>query len=83
LAGIGHYSGAKHRLLEKDGFDFFFGIDASTPAWMQLTDDYLRQARINVDGLSMHAALQGKHHVLDRFFDVRKVIDPARKKYGK
>lgn len=83
LAGIGHYSGAKYRLLAKDGFDFFFGIDASTPAWMQLTDDYLRQARINVDGLSMHAALQGKHHVLDQFFDVRKVIDPARKRYGK
>ncbi|WP_372698380.1 polysaccharide deacetylase [Arthrobacter sp. JSM 101049] len=83
LAGIGHYSGAKYRLLEKDGFDFFFGIDASTPAWMQLTDDYLRQARINVDGLSMAAALKGKHHVLGKFFDVKKVIDPARRKYGK
>lgn len=83
LAGIAHYSGSKYQLFKKDGFDIFFGIDASTPAWMQLTDDYLRQARINVDGLSMHAALQGRHHVLEKFFDVTKVIDPVRKKYGK
>lgn len=83
LAGIERYSGSKYRLMKKDGFDFYFGIDTSTPAWMQLTDDYLRQARINVDGLSMHAALNGKRHVLDQFFDVQKVIDPARKKFGK
>ncbi|WP_417215433.1 polysaccharide deacetylase family protein [Arthrobacter sp.] len=83
LSGIAPYSGAKYQLMKKDGFDFYFGIDASTPAWMQLTDDYLRQARINVDGLSMAAALKGKHHVLGKFFNVKKVIDPARKKYGK
>lgn len=83
MAGIEQYSGPKYQLMKKDGFDFYFGIDTSKPAWMQLTDGYLRQARINVDGLSMAAALKGRHHVLGKFFDVKKVIDPARKKYGK
>lgn len=82
MSGIATYSGAKYKLFKKAGFDFYFGIDTSTPAWMQLTDDYLRQARINVDGLSMNAALKGKHHVLEKFFDVKKVIDPARPRHA-
>lgn len=80
MSGIEAYSGQKYELFKKAGFDFYFGIDTSTPAWMQLTDDYVRQARINVDGLSMAAALKGKHHVLKKFFDAKKVIDPARTK---
>lgn len=83
MSGVEAYSGQKYELFKKAGFDFYFGIDTSTPAWMQITDDYVRQARINVDGLSMAAALKGKHHVLEKFFDVKKVIDPARKKRGK
>ncbi|MDN6300140.1 MAG: polysaccharide deacetylase family protein [Micrococcaceae bacterium] len=82
MSGIAAYSGAKYELFKKAGFDFYFGIDASTPAWMQLTDDYVRQARINVDGLSMNAALKGKHHVLEKFFDVEEVIDPARSRHA-
>ena len=76
------YSGAKYQLLKDDGFDFYFGIDTSAPAWGQLTGDYVRQARINVDGLSMTAALENDQHVLHEFFDVEDVIDPARAKYG-
>jgi hypothetical protein len=78
LAGVEQYSGAKYRLLKEDGFDYFFGVDSSTPYWMQKTDDYLRQARINVDGLRMASDLAGKGNALKPFFDVKKVIDPAR-----
>ena len=82
LGGMEAYSGPKYQLLEDDGFDFYFGIDTSTPAWMQLTDDYVRQARINIDGLSMAAHLKGDQQVLQEFFDVEDAIDPVRAKYG-
>lgn len=78
LAGVEDYSSTKYQLLKKDGFDFYFGIDTTKPAWMQLTDDYVRQARINVDGLSMKEDLDGKRDILDNFFDTKKVIDHAR-----
>lgn len=82
MSGVAPYSGPKYQLLKDDGFDFFFGIDTSTPAWGQLTDGYVRQARINVDGLSMTAARANDGHVLHDFFDVDEVIDPARAKHG-
>lgn len=75
------YSAAnpKYRLLHDEyGFDYFFPIDASTPAWMQLSAGSLRQARINVDGLSMGRALTNENHVLWRFFDVAASIDRSR-----
>ncbi|MDN5717524.1 MAG: polysaccharide deacetylase [Janibacter sp.] len=82
ISGVAPYSGPKYQLLKDDGFDFYFGIDTSTPAWGQLTGEYVRQARINVDGLSMAAAKSNDQHVLHDFFDVDEVIDPARAEHG-
>ena len=47
------------------------------PAWGQWGDQYLREARINVDGISMKAAVDGRQ-VLYEFFDVNSVLDPQR-----
>ncbi|MEI2779610.1 MAG: polysaccharide deacetylase [Tetrasphaera sp.] len=70
---------AKYRLLHGQyGFDYFFPINSATPSWMQLSAGSLRQARINVDGLSMGRALANKRHVLWQFFDVAKSIDARR-----
>ncbi|WP_435198261.1 polysaccharide deacetylase family protein [Janibacter sp. GS2] len=82
IGGTQDYSGPKYDLLEEHGFDFYFGIDTSAPAWGQRTDDYVRQARINVDGLSMSAAMKDDQHVLHDFFDVEEVIDPTRAEHG-
>ena len=82
ISGVAPYHGPKYQLLKDDGFDFYFGIDSSTPAWGQLTGGYVRQARINVDGLSMAAAKSNDQHVLHDFFDVDEVIDPARAEHG-
>lgn len=76
LGGGQPYSGAKYQLMDQDGFDYYFGI-AATP-WAQLTEDYLRQQRLIVDGMSMRAELAGQQDVLGRFFDVAEVYDPAR-----
>ncbi len=77
ISGLPGYAGAKFDYLKGQGFSFFFNVDGSTPAWGQVGKDYLREARINIDGLSMKAALDGRR-VLKEFFDVKSVIDPAR-----
>lgn len=80
IANVGHYSGTKYDMLKKDGFNFFYGVDGTTTAWMQMGDSYLRQARINLDGLQFSKEKRGDRPVLKTFFDVKKVIDPARPK---
>lgn len=78
ISGVPAYAGEKYRYLKSLGFDYFFGVDATRTHWVQRTDDYLRQARINVDGLTMRAELDGRRDVLGDFFDVEDVFDPAR-----
>jgi len=79
ISGVPKYSGAKYDYLKKQGFDFYSNVDGSTPAWGQWGKGYLREARFNVDGISMKRALDG-HPELGTFFDVKSVLDPARPK---
>lgn len=70
---------AKYAFLhDKEKFDYYFPIDSSKPAWAQLTKQSLRQARINVDGISMQRELDGHTTVLENFFDTASTIDPQR-----
>lgn len=79
LAGIEQYRGAKFDYLEKQGFDLYFNVDGSTPAWGQFGPGYLRQARFNIDGISLKAAVHGRKP-MHEFFDPKSVLDPARPK---
>jgi peptidoglycan/xylan/chitin deacetylase (PgdA/CDA1 family) len=80
IAGPEPYSeaNAKFDYFKAQGFNAFFNVDASSPAWNQYGDRSLRQARINVDGISLKAAVEGKNDVLNEFFDPRALLDPAR-----
>lgn len=78
ISGVEPYAGAKYATLQASGFRSFYNVDASTPAWAQLTPGYYRQARINLDGIRFGYALKGREHLLDQFFDVGSVLDPAR-----
>ena len=78
IARVERYGGPRYEALRKDGFDFFYGVDGTTTFWMQKGEGYLRQARINLDGLQFAKELRGDRPVLRPFFDVEKVIDPAR-----
>lgn len=83
ISGIEPYSNsnAKFRFLHgTEKFDYFFPVDASTTHWMQLTPGALRQARINVDGISLSRALSGHKTPLSAFFDPRSTVDPLRPK---
>lgn len=74
------YAGAKFEDLHARGFNTFFNVDASVPAWGQLDTQYARQARINLDGIRFGYALNNGETLLKDFIDVKTVIDPARKK---
>lgn len=71
------YSGEKYEYLKNCGFDYFCNVDGSTPYWVQFNDEYLRQGRMNVDGIRMYEDLQGKNR-LSVFFDVKSVFDKSR-----
>ena len=77
ISGVAGYEGEKFDYLKSQGYSFYFNVDGSTAAWGQWGDRYLREARINVDGIGMKAAVAGRK-VLDEFFDVNTVLDPQR-----
>lgn len=79
IAHTGAYAGPRYEYLKKQGFRYFYGVDGTTESWMQQGQDYQRQMRINVDGLQFAKEEKGDRPVLGAFFDVEKVIDPARK----
>ena len=62
------------------GYHFYCNVDASTQYWVQMTKEYVRQGRIDCDGLQMWRALSGtaKKNVFENLFDVASVFDPAR-----
>ncbi|GAB3579380.1 polysaccharide deacetylase family protein [Calidifontibacter terrae] len=68
----------KYRYLYDQGFRYFANVDWSKPAWMQNNGQTLRQARIDVDGITIDAALAGKRTPLPDFFDVSATVDPER-----
>lgn len=78
IAGIEDYNGTTFDYLKAQGFNAFFNVDASAPAWGQLRTEYLREARINVDGISLKHAIEGSSDTLEQFFDPQAVVDSAR-----
>lgn len=81
ISGVERYGrgNAKFTFLHDKGrFQYFFNVDASTTHWMQIGPQSLRQARINVDGITLQRALSGRTKVLTPFFDAASTIDPLR-----
>ena len=70
----------RYQYLASKGFRYFCNVDSS-PAWVQLGSDYLRQGRRNLDGYRMYYDLPetnpSKDHLSD-LFDVTTVFDRER-----
>ena len=62
------------------GYNFYANVDASNQYWVQIRKDYVRQGRIDCDGLQMWRAKAGeaKKNVFEEFFDVNDVFDSRR-----
>lgn len=60
------------------GYNFFCNVDSSQPYWVQITSDYVRQGRIDLDGYLLYQASQGATTVLDNMFTASEVFDSRR-----
>ena len=81
ISSVTPYSNANPKfafLHGTEGFQYYFNVDASQPFWMQIEAGSVRQARINVDGITLQKTLDGKTTVLDPFFNAQSTIDSQR-----
>ncbi len=75
IAGIEPYTSEneKYNILRECGYRYFCNVDSS-PYWVQLTDEYLRQGRRNLDGYRMYH----NPEMLADLFPVSEVWDAGR-----
>lgn len=78
IANWHEYSGDRYKYLKEKGFSYFCNVDGSAQYWVQLNDNYLRQGRMNLDGIRMYEDLYGGKNRVAPFFDVKSVFDKAR-----
>ena len=62
------------------GYNFYANVDASSEYWVQIRSNYVRQGRIDCDGLQMWRSISGeaKTNVFENLFDVGSVFDERR-----
>ncbi|HIV23544.1 MAG TPA: polysaccharide deacetylase [Candidatus Merdiplasma excrementigallinarum] len=68
----------KYQYFKSAGYNFYCNVDSSTPYWVQITGDYVRQGRIDLDGYQLYQASQGLTTVLDGMFTASEVFDTRR-----
>lgn len=68
----------KFQFYKSAGYNFFCNVDGSTPYWVQIRENYVRQGRINLDGFMLYKASTGETDVLDNMFDASQVFDSRR-----
>lgn len=74
IAGTEEYSGSRYDALHDAGFRYFCTLDNEVPAWLQITNDYVRQARRTVNG----SRLTESPELVADLFDAAKVVSKDR-----
>lgn len=82
-ADIGSWEGytsdnPQYNYFKSAGYNFYCNVDGSVPYWVQITSDYVRQGRINLDGYMLYRASSGETTVLDNMFTASEVFDSRR-----
>ena len=60
------------------GYHFYCNVDGSVPYWVQITDRYVRQGRIDVDGYRLWLAKNGEDSSLSQLIDLTGVFSEDR-----
>ena len=68
----------KYAYYKSAGYNFYCNVDGSVPYWVQITDDYVRQGRIDLDGYMLYNASTGGTDVIDQLIDAASVFDSRR-----
>ncbi len=74
IAGTEEYSGSRYDALHDAGFRYFCTLDNEVPAWLQVTNEYVRQARRTVNG----SRLTESPELVADLFDAAKVVSKDR-----
>ncbi len=67
----------KFTMLENAGFRYFCNVD-STQTWVQISDNFVRQGRRNLDGYRLWMDYSGQDSRLSDIIDVSQVFDTRR-----
>ncbi len=77
-----NHENERYNYLFDEGFRYFCNVDASTPYWVQLGRDCIRQGRRNLDGYRLwqdiSAESEGRPRRLEDLFHAEDIFDPAR-----
>lgn len=68
----------KYAYYKSAGYNFYCNVDASQKAFVQITDSYVRQARINADGYRLYQCSIGEPNNLAALVDTDGIFDTRR-----
>ena len=74
----GYAGNEKYDYFNSVGYHFYCNVDGSVPYWVQITDGYVRQGRIDVDGYRLYLAQNGEDPSLSQIIDVNGVFNENR-----
>ena len=81
IAGLEDYStnNEKYAYLKSVGFHVFCNVDAGGLYWNQFRSDYVRQARINIDGYTLYTEMEKGNTVIGQLgIDPSAIFDSSR-----
>lgn len=67
-----------YQYFKSAGYNFYCNVDSSQPYWVQITSNYVRQGRINLDGYMLYKSSLGETTVIDDMFLASQVFDSRR-----
>lgn len=72
-------SNEKYAYLKSMGYNIYCSIDSTTLTWSQFRSDYIRQARVDIDGYLLYQNMQGKNQALNKLgLDCAAIFDTRR-----
>ncbi len=74
----GYEGNEQYEYYNSAGYHFYCNVDGSVPYWVQITDDYVRQGRIDVDGYRLWLAQNGEDSSLSQLIDLTGIFNENR-----
>ena len=74
----GYDGNEKYAYYNSVGYHFYCNVDGSVPYWVQITDRYVRQGRIDVDGYRLYLAANGEDSSLSQLINLDGVFNEDR-----
>ena len=74
----GYDGNERYDYFNSVGYHFYCNVDGSVPYWVQITDRYVRQGRIDVDGYRLYLAQNGEDSSLSQLIDLTGIFNQDR-----